>query len=73
MNKGYLSSWDYALPQSDAQYGGLTKREWFAGQVVIGLCLNNREFDFRTLTVQENLARMAFGIADAMLAEGARK
>lgn len=44
---------------------GLTKREWYAGLAMQGM-LSDNNFDFPA----EDIARVAFEMADAMLAEG---
>ena len=44
---------------------GMTLRDWFAGQALAGM------LDFKTAETEEDdwLARIAYGIADAMIAE----
>lgn len=46
-------------------YPGMTLRDWFAGQTVAGLV--------RDYTMPENIAREAYAIADAMLAQRGRQ
>lgn len=59
-----------AFPMStvDSQTG-MTLREWFAGQALAGLCVNE---NYITIT-PERLARFAYMRADAMIAEGSNK
>ena len=47
--------------------GGLTKREWFAGMALSGITVHSYN---QTDTDQKLLAKIAFGIADAMIKEG---
>ena len=49
--------------------GGLTKREWFAGMALQGLCVNGY---YMSTEDRLNLAMSAYQLADAMLKEGAK-
>ena len=46
---------------------GLTKREWFAGMALSGITVHSYN---QTDTDQKLLAKIAFGIADAMIKAG---
>lgn len=46
-------------------YGGLTKRQWFAGMAIIGITANPTN-----IGKNQHLAEAAFSMADAMLKEG---
>lgn len=48
--------------------GGMTLRDWFAGQALAGYCANPVIFD-RFGLLPENVAPECYGIADAMLAQ----
>ena len=51
-------------PRYVAGYGGMSLRDWFAGQALASM-----DTDGYTLTGIHRLARRAYDIADAMLAE----
>lgn len=59
-----------AFPYSDTPdedgtidvYTGMSKRDWFAGQAIIGLMAHHGRHDF-----EHNLAKVAYEIADQML------
>jgi hypothetical protein len=61
---------DYAFPQARKvgeiaqSYGGLTKREWFAGMAMIGIRMSHPDMD------DDECARLSFVDAEAMIAEG---
>ena len=62
-----------AFPQSvsaDGPYGGLTARDWFAGQALAGLLANAT---LKPKTTFNEAAAEAFAFADAMLAERAKR
>jgi hypothetical protein len=48
---------------------GLTKREWFAGMALQGLCVNGY---YMSTEDRLNIAMSAYQLADAMLKEGAK-
>jgi len=45
--------------------GGMTLRDWFAGQALAGICADDASNDH----CQEELALSAYSLADAMLKE----
>lgn len=53
-------------PETGIAYGGLTKREWFAGLAMQGLCANSIAGKHR---IPNNLVREALEYADALIAE----
>lgn len=54
---------DYPFPDS-----GMTLRQWYAGKVVSGLVVS----DPATNLDPTQLAKFAFAVADAMIAEGSK-
>ena len=50
-----------------SNYDGMTLRDWFAGQALIG------ELAAANMATSEALARCSYGMADAMLAERNRR
>lgn len=70
-----------AFPVPDCaafQYHGMTLRDWLAGQAISGvICQCARDsrgrFPDEPETIEGMFARKAYAIADAMLAERARK
>lgn len=52
----------------DDAFGGMSKREWFAGLAMAGFCAAP---DFSQWT-PENVASEAYKVADAMIAAGKR-
>ena len=53
----------------DAGCEGMTLRDWFAGQALMGLCADYGRTTCAAEGVHENLAMVAHRIADAMLKE----
>lgn len=53
----------HAFPQSQEMWGGLTKREWFAGMAMQGILAGDRISNLETVTKE------SYKQADAMLAE----
>lgn len=53
----------------DDRYGGMSLRDWFAGQAIAGYCAAPDMID----PTEERLAKAAYAIADAMLAERERE
>lgn len=54
--------------QETYSYGGMTLRQWYAGQALIGLAASNNGHWFGAQDTPE-MARRAFAAADAMLAQ----
>ena len=55
----------YAFPHNEnlpIKYSGMTLRDYFAGQALMGMCTNLRE-----IIENSTYARIAYEIADAML------
>lgn len=50
---------------------GMSLRDWFAGQVVIGICCNEKDMHFNK--VGECIAKLAYKISDAMIEERNKK
>lgn len=64
--------------ESRQWWSGLSKREWYAGMALAGLCQRQTLNDIRSRydsveQMLEGTAFLAFGIADAMLAEAAKE
>lgn len=50
---------------------GLTKREWFAGMALIGICLNTKDIvELDKEPYPKIVSKMAYQLSDAMLAAG---
>lgn len=71
-----------AFPQSDTIYGGMTLRDWFAGQALAGWMAGYgpqsdhpctlddiRRENGEHSQIAQNIARCSYQLADAMLAE----
>ena len=56
-----------------AQFPGMTLRDWFAGQALVGLMSNSIHDHCPLFGSGEPFARDAYIVADAMLAERERK
>lgn len=54
-----------AFPITD--WPGMTLREWYAGQTLVGLISGCKDYDIKP---PEYWSSMAYKIADAMIAEG---
>lgn len=52
---------------------GMTKREWFAGMALMGLCANVQEEHADKPYAPEVIAKIAYGLADAMIQESQKK
>lgn len=48
---------------------GMALRDWFAGQALTGIADNSRTGDYYNDNNFGNLAKIAYGLADAMIAE----
>ena len=55
----------YAFPSTNV-YRGMTLRDWFAGQIISGLCADPTNHEL--FTDESEAAVSAYDIADAMLA-----
>ena len=65
----------HAFPQSQEMWGGLTKREWFAGMAMQGLLANKTFMEQLSADMENdeeaysNVAEFSYKIADAMFEE----
>lgn len=51
-------------------HAGMTLRDYFAGQAIIGVCVNTKDVaELDNLTTSECIAKLSYRIADAMLRE----
>ena len=60
LNPNYDGNWD-----KEPQRGGMTLRDWFAGQALAGLCANQRATHE---WIGQFAARSAYELADALIA-----
>lgn len=64
-----------AFPSEFLREGGMSLRDWFAGQAIpssIAEAVRRNQQQLGAIRVSEAAARLAFEIADAMLAERAK-
>jgi len=64
VNPNYDGNWE-----KRATTGGMTLRDWFAGQALAGNCAADTENQYSV----DKLARWSYETADAMLAERAKE
>lgn len=56
-----------AFPRTPTHFNGMTLRDWFAGQALIGMTLGQETVPVQS--VAKNAALAAYQYADAMIAE----
>jgi len=56
-------------PRNGTTGGGMSLRDYFAAKALTGICLNEFQRDFSQESYAQTAARVAYTLADAMLAQ----